>query len=438
MKGLTERRFLRYLEAVKKPHTNLVKLDFLQPDGSVAFSLDNTYKRGYNTKYDSRAFIQGGSVSSALQNGMRRQAGITLANTDGAFDYAINKIWFGQQVKISMGLQFPDGETFYLPQGVYYISTPQSIFRENQKTISFSLVDKWAYLDGSLFGTLDNSYVIPRDTNIYKAIEDILQISKFDFEKTAKIDCMIDSVKPIFTDFYNGKTYEAANSDGSITRNVSMTNTPYEITEPGGGTFGNLILSLNQILVGIIGYDVTGALRLEPSQDDVLDVSKPILYHFSSENSIFSSLSETVNNNAVYNDVYVVGEGLTGASVWGRAVNLDSRSVTSVQNLKKRNVLRLEKAEYWNTQQCADLAVWTLKRKSVLSRSISISCAPLYHLRENALISVKRGDKEGTPVEKHLIQSYTLPLTEAGNMTINAVSTEDIPDFTVSKSVSKS
>ena len=95
-------RYYQYLSALTKEFKKLAKIEFLQPDNSVAFSLDNNYKRGYRAKFDTRAFIQDGSLNVSLQNGKRRSASITLSNLDGAFDYAINKIWFGQRVRLSM------------------------------------------------------------------------------------------------------------------------------------------------------------------------------------------------------------------------------------------------------------------------------------------------------------------------------------------------
>ena len=156
-------KYKQYLQALKTPFKKLAKIEFLQPDGSVAFSLDNNFKRGYRTKYDTRAFIQNGSLSVAMQNGLRRRASITLSNLDGTFDFSINKIWFGQQIRLLMGLVLPDGTEFYLPQGVFYISNPTSAFKPNQRSVTYNLVDKWAYLDGSLFGTLSGTYQIEKD-----------------------------------------------------------------------------------------------------------------------------------------------------------------------------------------------------------------------------------------------------------------------------------
>ena len=143
-------RYAQYLQALKsgKGFQKLSKLEFLQPDGSVAFSLGNTFKRGYMTTHDSRAFIQGGTLNVSLQNGERRKATVTLANLDDAFDYNINKIWFGQQVRLLMGLVLPDGTDFYLPQGVFYIKDPQAVCQPDSRPVTFPLVDKWNYLNG--------------------------------------------------------------------------------------------------------------------------------------------------------------------------------------------------------------------------------------------------------------------------------------------------
>lgn len=190
-------RYIEYLSALKNPFKKLAKIEFLQPDNSVAFSLDNNYQRGYNTLHDSRAFIQSGSLNVSLQNGQRRTATVTLANIDNAYDYSINKIWFGQRIRLSMGLILPDGTDFYLPQGVFYVNAPNNVYSPSERTVTLNLVDKWSYLDGSLFGNLENTYQIPAtdgagtstNTNIFRAMSSILQLSRHRFFKqcTARI-----------------------------------------------------------------------------------------------------------------------------------------------------------------------------------------------------------------------------------------------------------
>ena len=129
-----ENKYFEYLKAVQKPFKKLVRLDFLQPDNSVAFSLGSFEQQNfYKSKYNTKAFIQGGNLTVSLNNGQRRKATITLSNIDGAFEYNVNKIWFGQKVRLLMGLLLPDDTEFYLPQGVFYIKDPQNIFKPNDK-----------------------------------------------------------------------------------------------------------------------------------------------------------------------------------------------------------------------------------------------------------------------------------------------------------------
>lgn len=427
-------RYAEYLKTVEAGNfKKLARLEFLQPDGSVAFALDESYKRGYMKGRDSRAFIQEGALNVSLQNGMRRQASVTLSNLDGAFDYNINKLWFGQRIRLSMGVELSDGYEFYLPQGVFYLKNPQNVFSPGARTAQLSLVDKWAYLDGSLFGTLEGTYQVDVGADAFEAMAAVLKLSKFTLGTTLNREAMIDPATPVFTTYYNGKTYLAADSDGSITQNIPMRQVPFTISENGGSTLGALILSLNKVVCGMIGYDETGAFRVEPSQDDINDADKPVIWAFTPENSGFLGLTETVKNTDVYNDVIVCGQGLTGTAVYGRATNFDASSDTNV-NLIGKKTYREERAEYFNSEQCVSLASWYLKRKTILQKSVSISSGQLFHLVENRLVSVKRTDKAGEPVEKHIIESFSLPIGQTGAMTINCTSVNDYPVITTTSS----
>ena len=125
--------YQQYLREVEYPerYKKLTKLEFLNPDNTVAFALDNNFKRGYGGYADSRAFIQDGSLSVSLNNGQRRKASVTFENLDGAFDYAVNKIWFGNKVRLSMGIKLQSGQEFYLPQGVFYFDDPKHDLKTN-------------------------------------------------------------------------------------------------------------------------------------------------------------------------------------------------------------------------------------------------------------------------------------------------------------------
>ncbi|MBR5286195.1 MAG: hypothetical protein IKU30_04790 [Clostridia bacterium] len=419
--------FSEYIKVIKRGnYKKLVRLDFLQPDGTVAFSLGNLRKRGYMRKYDTRAFIETGNLNVNMQNGQRRTATITLADLDDAFNFNINNVWFGQQLRLLMGVILDDGSEYYLPQGVFYVKNPTKRLNENTKTITYNLVDKWGYLNGELFGKLEGTYQVPKgnNTNIFSAIQTILELSKYDFSATSDVTAMIDSTTPVFTSYYNGKTYTL--SDGTT---AAMTQVPYTITSKANGSFADVILELNSIVAGVIGYDQTGALRIEPSQDDIDDSFKPILWEFSPENSTLSALNETYKDTDVYNDIIIAGTAISGSEVFGRATNYDLKSDTNVFAIGKKTY-RDTQANYWNNEQCIALAKYRLKRSAVLSKTVSITSQQMFHLMENRLVSVKRTDKAGSPTEQHIIQSFTLPLGDTGSMTINATSVMDLPAIT--------
>ena len=130
-------KYLDYLNMLRKPFQKLVRLRFLQPDGSVAFMLDNRIK-GPNAG----AFISDGSISYNWQNGRRASASVTLDNVDGAYDYSFNTIWFGQEVALDEGLILSDGVTeYYIQQGVFlidslvYYRNPFHLLKESYKAV---------------------------------------------------------------------------------------------------------------------------------------------------------------------------------------------------------------------------------------------------------------------------------------------------------------
>lgn len=406
---------LAYLAALRYPFYKLCRLRFLQSDGSTAFSLDNNPK---NRR--SGAFIADGSISANLQNGKRRNATVTLSNLDSSFDYNVNTVWFGTEIAIDEGLVLPDGSEYYIQQGVFAIENPTEAVEPANRTATYNLVDKWSYLDGTLFGNLESTYEVPVGTNIFQPIEAILALDRGNGQP-------VDGVTPIFTEYYNSKTQ--ALPDGST---ANLIDSPYTLRiDSDNGTYADVLLGLAAMVNAWIGYDQTGALRIDPSQDDILDTNKPILWQFSMDEATFLGANYTVRNVDVYNDYIVLGELLDDNSQpAGRATNLDPRSDTNVQTIG-RKTFRMSAPGFATDKQCQDLAVWKLKRSTSLQKAITISCSQLFHIEENGLVTIVRTDKPGSPVERHLVMGFTRPLTSNGEMQINAVSVQDFVTATV-------
>lgn len=421
-------QYQEYLKIIADPDSvnKLAKLEFLNDDNSVAFVIDNNYKRGYGGySANSRAFLQDGSLSVSLQNGKRRQASIAFENLDGAFDYAVNRLWYGQKIRLMMGVKLSDGYEFYLPQGVFYIDSPQLDWRPNSRQATYSLTDKWSYLDGTLFGKLRDTYQIPAGSNLFEAMLAVLQVSRYSLASTTDIMQMIDPIMPLFTDYYNTRTTVV---NGKIYTNNLV---PYDIEVEYGQTYADILLELNDLIAGWIGYDNTGRLTVLPSENDIADQTKPVQWDFTTNSKTFLGLSETANIGDVYNEYTVVGEALDSDSApVGRAINNDAASDTNIGRIGRKSQVETASG-YYTKEQCAALATFKLKRATVLQKSVTIDCTQMFHLQENNLITVHRTDKQGAPIERHLIQSYTIPLSQTGQMSITATSVTDYPNITI-------
>lgn len=409
-------KYLDYLDMLRKPFQKLCRLRFLQPDGSTAFMLDNRV-RGEGAG----AFISDGSITHNWQNGRRTNATVTIDNVDGAYDYSFTTIWFGQEIALDEGMVLSDGVTeFYIQQGVFLIETPSESVRPGQRTVSYSLVDKVAALDGTLGGNLEGTHQVAVGTNIFTPIASILAEDKGN-------GYPIDNVTPVFTEFYNGKTQTLP--DGTV---VNMTDAPYTLTIDGtDGTVWGVVSGLAGMVNGWVGYDETGALRIDPSQDDILDSDKPVLWDFSTDEAELLGMTYSVKNTEVYNDYIVIGEALTdGTQPCGRAEVLDPRSPVDIHAIGRKTI-RVSQTGFGTNQQCQDYAAWMLKRSAVLQRAVSISCSQILHIHGNDLVTITRTDKQGSPKERHLIQGFSRPLASTGEMTINAVSVNDFPVTTI-------
>ena len=409
-------RFEQYLSALKTDFTKIARLEFLNPNGTAAFVLDNNYKNNR-----SGAFIQDGSLSVNLQNGSRRAASVTLANTNGEYDFNVNNLWFGTSVRLQMGLLLPDGTEYLIPQGVFYIKDPEEVYFPNQRTIHLELVDKWAMIDGTLGGNLDGIYEVPLNSNIFEAIDGLLKDAQGN-------GYVFDNTPAIYTSYYNEMTQTLP--DGST---ASLVESPYTARfDSFGESYADVILELNDMLAGWIGYDATGALRLDPSQDDILDISKPILWTFNPSEKQFLGATYSIKNSDVKNEIIRVGQALDGgyAQVGAKAQNFDPSSDTNI-NIIGRKVDRKEQSNYYTNDICASLAEFELKRNTILKKSVTIRSTQMFHLVENNLVVIRRIDKEGKPFERHLINGFSIPLGQTGEMTINATSVSDFPIATV-------
>lgn len=323
-------------------------------------------------------------------------------------------------MRLSEGLILPDGTDYYISQGIFELETPKESIQPEQNRITYTLTDKWANLDGTLLGNLEDIYEVDAGTNIFQAMASILRLGKYDAGNNS--DNPIDPIAPLFTNYYNDKTQTL--TDGTV---VSLITAPYDYISDASGTYADVLLGLAEMLAAWIGYNSNGRLVIDASQDDIDDADKPTLWDYSTDEKQLLGIDYTHKNTEVYNDIIVVGAtGDDNITPRGRAQDTDPTSSTCISRVGLKTK-RIEMSNYYSDDICQSYADWMLKRYSVLQKSVTITSTQMFHITENSLITLKRTDKQGSPKERHLIQSFSRPIGQTGDMTIEAVSVKDLP-----------
>lgn len=401
--------YSEYLYTLKTNYRPAIKIEWMNNDGSSYGEITNSY------------VDMSGTVSVSMENGTRRTADIELDNSNGEFSVDVYNLWYGKMVKLWMGVYLSDGSPYYFPQGVFYVNSVEESNTPLQRTVSLHLIDKWCFLDGTMWGNLDGIYIVPIGSNIYDALTKLLKTSRFTGENVDEAGepqtNAVDPIMPNLSSYYLTKTYK----DGETTYNAI--DTPYEIRMEYGKTYADILLEFATILGAYIYYDVDGRLTIEPTQDDIVDSSKPILWTFTPNEQEFLSEDSSHDFGTFYNDIIVIGYTTNGRQAKGRAQNKNTASPTAIQIVGIKTYPPYEDAAYYTDEQCNELAEYYLKRQTIKQRSVQISSAPMFHLRENRLIECVRPytmEKEAL-----LISGYDLPIGTTGTMSITATSVNE-------------
>lgn len=392
--------FNDYLNALREPVLfPCLRMEWLNADGTVAYEITQDL---YNTT---------GTLNINYQAGARRSFNIQVHNADKRYDVVINKIWFGQQLRLSLGLNI-NGENYFIPQGIFYITNPTNIYNPSERMVQLNCTDKWAYLDGSLFGNLDGIYQVPLNTNIFTAIKELLATEKGN-------GYPIDPIPPLVNNYFLTKMVKL--SDGS---EVPIINTPYTLRVERGSTYADVLLQFNTMLAGMIYYNEYGQMIIEPNDYDLLDRDKEVVWKFTPDNTEMFSKSTEYKFTETYNDIMTFGAVLNGNLATGRATNKNVQSDTCVQLIGTKTKV-FEDTNYYADELAQEWAEFLLKQYTVLNKSLNITCSPMYHLDVNKVIEVTDPDGDYHE-EKFLINSLSIPLSYSGSMTVNATSVNDL------------
>lgn len=417
--------FDRYLKVIKEDFRPAIKIEWLNPDESVNFEFTNAL---YKIDID---------LSVNYTNGARRSCTLTLNNDRNAFPIDFDNIWIGQKFKLWMGVYLDSKTPYYFPQGVFYITNPQDVYNPITRTVTINGTDKWACLDGTLFGRLSGTYQTSIDVDLYSATRELLKLSRFenDFSSTDNKEEMVDPTPPLLSpDFKNKKTeLITINKDTGETETTTkyVWECPYTAIVERGKTLADVLLEYATILCANIYYDVNGRLILEPminTAEDITDINKEILWHYTVDEKTFLGLVQKQDFEKVHNDFIVLGNVVNGYQFKGRVQNRNLLSNTCVQKIGLRTKEPYEDNQYSSDEQCVELAKYYAKTDTILQKGGDISSVTLYHLDVNKLVTVSTPNNN---MSKELFLITGFSLSASGSMTLNVASVNILQDFSV-------
>lgn len=472
-------RTLQYLEKLKHNHKTIVKIAFLNPDETIQKEITNEI---YNIS---------GNINVNYQNGARRTCTITINNSHNLFPIGWNGFWIGQKFQVWTGLYLDAEETdsYLISQGVYYIKNPKETYNPDKQTITLQGIDKWAYLDGTLFGHLMGTYKskVDQDITIDQLVEGLLKQDRFANDlsevQDGNILRMIDFKKPIFDGFtqtrlenqympdtgyviyVNGEDSTITNdtaylytisgstknkvtikSDGTYTqtttsatptyttvyqKKVDTFKPPYSVQTEIGKTFADIMLEYNTMLMGRVFYDREGYLRFEAASttvNDYSDYNREIAWHFTVTEQELVGLELESKFDSVFNDVIVLGQIVNGARAKARIQNRDPLSETSIDRIGLKTKTPYQSDQYYSDAQCFELAQYYAQTDMAIEKSGTISALPIYHLDVGQIVTISTPNNYMSK-EEYLVTGFSYSLG-GGTMNINVTNLKYFANWT--------
>ena len=475
-----ETRFLEYLDKIESgEYEPAVKICWLYPDETVQSSFTEAM-------YDIS-----GTINVTYQSGARRSCSLVINNNKGQFPIDYNNIWIGQKFQVWAGVYLNDGTPYYISQGIFYVSNPTESYNPSTKTITIQGVDKWNFLNGSLFGYLTGVYKQSFGTDLKLSSISLLKSSKFSnyLEMAKRESDQIDPKPILFSPYFNtqkrlkqqyfGKNADPIfqNSEGKLyilrskqgknaineysyieieededggykelgeseslvysdddklyAKEENVLFSPYTITLEAGKSLGDYFQEVATILGANVYYNNFGYLYYEPLDNTVEDISnsnKIIAWNYNENQKTFLGLSIDNDFTSFYNDIIVLGKVVNGHQAKARIQNQDDKSDLNIYRIGIKSKPPYKDEKYYTDSLCLDLAKNYARTEMVQNKKVTIQSLPLYHLDVNQLVTLTIKEKNIIE-EKFLVNSFSLSL-KGGTMSISCNNIKNFAEWT--------
>lgn len=333
--------------------------------------------------------LSGGNVSISFQNGIRRNASITLDNSDKKWNPSpvSGFLWKDSKFRIDMGVQLNSGEA-WCQCGIFVPNDPSLSNQADNKTVSLQLSDKFATLDGTLGGKIINTTTIPRESNIKEAYSTLLSQDRL-------VNVPYE-VKPI-----------------RFPPKYIKEKTAYTITKTDETTIGEIGIELAEMLSCDIFYDNYGYPVFEEGNYTLNITDREVLWDFDDRDLECLGSSVDINFSKVHNVVSVIGANINGDLVSYTAQNENPKSPSNIWVLEP-NPLRIKDENIYSDDLARQRSEYELFKQGLLPLSFNFKCTFMPHLDVNKIVYVSN-EFYGLKNEPFLINSINIPISETNN-----------------------
>lgn len=363
------------------------RISVLNPDESVNYIIPET-----------DIPIDGISYTEEYQNGQRKNITLKLINDTGKYTPSINGIWLDTKFSFEIGI-VTKNNTIWFPRGIYVMGDVDLTYADSDKTISIQLKDKYAVFEGKM-GTLENAYEIETGSDVYDALQGIMNFST---GSGYILDYKPIILDPSFIDFKTQAT----------------------IRVEEGGNIGEIISAIATQLSAEYYYNNVGNLCFYPINETIDDSSKPIIWTFTKIQKELHNLSLNYRNEEVVNVVKVVGDNIDNGVYSAVVANENPASPICVQQIGRRSAPKYTEANVWSDDLAYDLARYYLRQASFVAVDFNTSVGFNPILTVNNICEVEN-EFLGLAREKLLITSISFSSSD-GLMSLKMCNSKDLP-----------
>lgn len=348
---------------------------------------------------DISEYVLSCNVDLKYEQGITHSASLNLINKDGTWtpDPINGLLWKGTKFNIEVGLYY-NGTVFWCRGGIYVAGNPT--ISDKECTVQVPCLDKYALLDGTISGTIDNDFKIMTGTSVRTSIEMCLLAEQA-----------------------NGKLYDPKQPMFNTAKSEEVT--PYTISQSSGITYGEIIKELSNMIFCDVSYNEYGSLVITGNEDTYPLESRPVLWNFNDSTPLYEKPNITMNFTDVVNKVTVFGAIENGYRYKGVAVNNDPKSRANI-NLTTPKAELIEDQNIIGDENCLGRAQYELRKKTLIAMQINFACAFIPTLTPGNLVTWTN-KQHGYINEKFFINSVSYDLAGNDLMNISLTNIREVP-----------